>query len=125
MKRILLALGFWFSISISAFAGDADVPHTTDAINKGRALFITYCTACHGNNGKSQVDAVSDATDLTEPALYRNGNTNAAMHKSIKEGAGSGMPPWGAVLKNETEIGYLRAFIHSLWPEAQRPALVK
>jgi mono/diheme cytochrome c family protein len=106
-------------------AADVNVSNTAESINKGRGIYMTLCTECHGRNGKAQVDVVSDATDLTDPSRYRNGSDDAAIFKSIKDGAGTGMPPWGAVLKSEEEIGHLRNFIRSLWPEAKRPPVVK
>ncbi len=125
MKKHLMQFGLLIATVAPAFAGEADVANTIESINKGRALFMTLCTQCHGANGKAQVEAVSDATDLTEPTLYRNGSSDAAIYKSIKDGAGTAMPPWGAVLKSEAEIGHLRNFVKSLWPPALRPPLAK
>jgi mono/diheme cytochrome c family protein len=102
-----------------------NVPNTAESIEKGQALYMQKCAECHGRNGKSQVEVISDATDLTEPALYRNGATDEAIDKSIRDGAGSGMPAYGAELKGPTDIGDLRNFIKSLWPEAQRPPVAK
>jgi len=126
MKKLIFPLIFFFGGNATpAFAGEADVPYTAESIGKGRGLYMTLCTECHGRNGKAQVEAVSDATDLTDPARYRNGSTDAAIYKSIKEGAGAGMPPFGAVLKTEADFGNLRNFIYSLWPEAKRTTVVK
>jgi mono/diheme cytochrome c family protein len=125
MKKRLLPLALLLATATPVVAADADVPNTAESIAKGRALYMTLCTQCHGNNGKAQVEAVSDATDLTEPQLYRDGTTDAAIYKSIKDGAGSGMPPFATVLKKESDFGDLRNFIKSLWPAAQRPPVVK
>jgi cytochrome c oxidase cbb3-type subunit 3 len=102
-------------------AAGADVPYSDASVAKGRALFMSNCTACHGNDGKSQVDVVSDATDLTEPTLYRSGKTAADISRSIRDGVGGVMPPWGTVFNNEESIGNLTNFIMSLWPAGQRP----
>jgi len=128
MKKLFLRSGLLLAAcgaALPVFAGAADVPNTAESISKGRGLYMNLCTECHGRNGKAQVDVVSDATDLTEPAFYRNGSGDAAIDKSIKEGAGAGMPPYGAVLKSEADVGHLRNFIHSLWPETKRPPVVK
>lgn len=125
MRNYLIVLGLLTATSMPVVAGDVDVPNTVESIDRGRALYLQKCTECHGRNGKSQVEAISDATDLTEPSLYRNGSTDAAIEKSIRDGAGSGMPAYGAELKSPTDIGNLRNFIKSLWPEAQRPPVVK
>lgn len=101
----------------------ADIPSSPESIAAGRTLFMSNCTQCHGNNGKSQVDVISDATDLTEPDLYRHGNTDADITRSIRDGAAGVMPAWGAVFKSEADISNLKNFIKNLWPADQRPTV--
>ena len=101
----------------------AEVPNTPESIEAGRALFISNCTQCHGNDGKAMVDVISDATDLTEPELYRNGSTDADIIRSITEGVGGVMPAYATVFNSETDIENLKNFITSLWPADQRPAV--
>jgi len=124
VNKLVLSLGLWIAISMPAVSGETDAANTAGSIETGRALYQHLCVECHGRDGKSQVEVISDATDLTEPLLYRNGSTDAAIDKSIRDGAGSGMPAYGAELKNAADVGHLRNFIKSLWPEAQRPAVV-
>lgn len=124
MKKNLLPLALLAAMSMPTVAGEADVPNTAESIDKGRALYMRMCVECHGRDGRSQVEVISDATDLTEPLLYRSGSTDAAIDKSIRDGAGSGMPAYGAELKGAADIGHLRNFIKSLWPAAQRPPAV-
>lgn len=123
MKRILLQLGLVLVLVAPAWADDAGVPYTSESIARGRALYTNLCTECHGRDGKSLVDVISDATDLTEPELYRYGSSDTQIDQSIRDGAGSGMPPFGARLKGADDVGDLRNFIKSLWPEALRPAV--
>jgi mono/diheme cytochrome c family protein len=104
-----------------ASLAQAQVPYSADSAAKGRVLFMSNCTACHGNDAKSRVEAVSDATDLTEPALYRNGKSDAEIDKSIRDGVRGVMPAFGAMFKDADSIGHLRNFIKSLWPADQRP----
>ena len=111
-----------FVLTMASGTASADVPYSDASAARGRALFMSNCTACHGNDGKSQVDVVSDATDLTEPTLYRNGNTEADISRSIRDGVGGVMPGWGTVFNNEESIGDLTNFVMSLWPADQRPA---
>jgi mono/diheme cytochrome c family protein len=120
-----LSLALLLTVFRMVFADEIAVPNTAESINRGRALFMTLCTQCHGHDGKAQIDVVSNATDLTDPSGYRNGRDNASIAKSIKDGAGAVMPAWGAVLKDPADIAHLRNFIQSLWPEAQRPPVVK
>jgi cytochrome c oxidase cbb3-type subunit 3 len=122
MGRITRAIA-QFVVATSVIAGmpaRADVPYGPESVEKGRALFMANCTPCHGNDGKSLVDVVSNATDLTEPLLYRNGRTDADIERSIRDGVGGVMPAWGAVLNSDESISHLRNFIKSLWPADQR-----
>jgi cytochrome c oxidase cbb3-type subunit 3 len=120
LSRLRFVAGFTLVAGVTATA-HADVPYSDASIARGRTLFANNCTACHGNDGKSQVDVVSDATDLTEPLLYRNGSTDADIMRSIRDGVGGVMPAWGPVFNNEGSIGDLKNFIQSLWPPAKRP----
>jgi mono/diheme cytochrome c family protein len=123
MKPIYLYFTLLLVVAGPAMAGEPAVPYTRESIEKGRALYANLCTECHGRDGKSLVDVISDATDLTEPDLYRNGSSDAAIDQSIRDGAGSGMPPYGSRLKSGDDVGHLRNFIKSLWPEARHPPL--
>jgi mono/diheme cytochrome c family protein len=105
-------------------ANDVDVPNTVTSINKGRLLYMTLCTACHGHDGKAQIDVVSNATDLTDPGAYNFGSDVASIDKSIRDGVGATMPAWGPTLRDPADIGHLRNYLRSLWPQAQRPAVV-
>jgi mono/diheme cytochrome c family protein len=124
MKQPFLALALLFVASMPSVAGGPDVPTSPESIAKGRALYMRLCLECHGRDGRSQVEVISDATDLTEPLLYRNGNTDAAVDASILDGAGSGMPAYRAELKSDSDAGDMRNFIKSLWPVAQPPPVV-
>lgn len=95
------------------------VAYSKESIAGGAQLYTQYCTECHGKDGQAQMDVISDATNLTEPVEYYNGSTQADIFNSIKNGAGVGMPPWSAQMKDE-EIWSLVNFIRSLWTEEQR-----
>ena len=99
------------------------VPYTKDSINKGRILFARDCAACHGADGKAEVDVVANATNLTEPQLWRSGTSEGEIFRSIRDGAGEAMPPFKAQFQKDEEIWGLVNFIRSLWPEPQRPKL--
>jgi len=94
-----------------------------ESISRGRALFARNCTACHGNDGKSEVDVVANATDLTEPKLWRSGTAEGEVFRSIRDGAGDTMPPFKSQFQKEEDMWHLVNFIRSLWPESMRPKL--
>lgn len=99
------------------------IPFSKESISRGRAIFARNCTACHGNDGKSEVDVVANATDLTDPKLWRSGTTEGEIFRSIRDGAGDTMPPFKSQLPKEEDPWHLVNFIRSLWPESMRPKL--
>ena len=99
------------------------VPYTKSSIDRGRTLFNNDCTACHGPDGKAQVDVVADATNLTDPSLWKSGVSDGEIFRSIRDGAGLTMPPYKSLIRKEEDMWHLVNFIRSLWPEAQRPKL--
>ena len=62
------------------------VPFNTASIARGRTLFLRDCKECHGADGKSQVDVVANATDLTEPKYWTSGTTEGEVFRSIRDG---------------------------------------
>jgi mono/diheme cytochrome c family protein len=138
MTRWGITFGFVLTLSVSfttAMAQDdklsaADakklknpVAFTKKSISQGRKLFAQNCTGCHGADGRSQVDVVADATDLTDPKAYRDGASDGEMFRTIRDGAGSSMPNFKTQIRPEDDIWHLVNFIHSLWPESARPPL--
>jgi mono/diheme cytochrome c family protein len=101
------------------------VANTKKSIGQGRNLFVRSCAACHGPDGKAEVDVVADATDLTSPKLYKSGTSEGEIFRSIRDGAGETMPPFKTQITKEEDIWHLVNFIRSLWPESVRPAVVQ
>ena len=99
------------------------VPFNKESIARGRAVFARNCTACHGTDGKSEVDVVANATDLTDPKMWRSGTAEGEIFRSIRDGAGDTMPPFKSQLQKEEDLWHLVNFIRSLWPESMRPKL--
>jgi mono/diheme cytochrome c family protein len=81
------------------------------------------CTSCHGENGKAEGSLVADATDLTNPELYKSGTSEGEIFHSIRDGAGDQMPAFKSQIDSETDIWNLVNFVRSLWPESTRPAI--
>jgi len=69
---------------------------TPDALANGKKIFGTYCTACHGANGKGDgpaAPALKPAPrDFTSPRGWTRGYTLADIYISVSEGVkGTGM----------------------------------
>ncbi len=99
------------------------IPYTKKSIARGKGVYTRYCTACHGPDGKSQIDVIADATDLTVPKFYFSGSSEGEVFHSIRDGAGVAMPPYKLDIRREDDIWHLVNFIQSLWPASERPTL--
>ncbi len=99
------------------------VPYSTKSIKRGKALYKRLCVECHGPDGKSQIDVIADASDLTEPEYYYHGSTVGEVFRSIRNGAGENMPPYKDEVRNTKDLWDLVNFTRSLWPEKDRPEL--
>src|SRR5579872_4677301 len=64
------------------------VSYSKASIARGQVLYKRACTECHGADGKSQVDVIANATDLTNPKAYRSGASAGEIFRSIRDGAG-------------------------------------
>jgi mono/diheme cytochrome c family protein len=101
-----------------ASAQDA-VPTDKASIGIGRQLFLAKCAACHGPNGKAEVEAMSNAADLTRPQFFTRGSGDKEIFDSIENGVGNGMPPFKGEI-SEPDIKNIIAFIRSI--AARAPA---
>jgi mono/diheme cytochrome c family protein len=125
IKNGLLAV----SVMLCSFVAQAETDgsktylSTPESVQAGAQIYLNFCTACHGKDGRALMDVISDATDLTDPDAYYNGSTREDIFRSISEGAGVGMPPWKSQFKDEKDIWHLVNFIQSLWTIEQRSAL--
>jgi len=72
-------------------------------------------------DGKSTLDVVADATDLTDPKAYKSGTTEGEIFRSIRDGQSASMPAFKTQLKSEEDLWHLVNFIENLWPESVRP----
>lgn len=99
------------------------LPHTAKSIARGKLVYTRYCQECHGPDGKAEVDLIADATNLTQPKLWRNGTTEGEIFKAIKEGAGVAMPPFKLQIRNDDDMWHMVNFIQSLWPADLKPEI--
>ena len=99
------------------------VPFNKASIVRGKILYTRDCTECHGADGKSLVDVVANATDLTDPKAWKSGTTEGEVYRSIRDGAGEAMPPFVDKVSKEEDLWHLTNFLRSLWPDSARPKL--
>jgi cytochrome c oxidase cbb3-type subunit 3 len=82
----------------AASVDEASVVQLADATSlaAGKAIFISKCVACHGNNGEGNV-----GPNLTDDYWIHGGTVNE-MFKTVKYGVpAKGMVPWQGILKPE------------------------
>lgn len=101
------------------------VPYTKESIARGKVLYRRDCTECHGADGKSQVDVIANATDLTDPEYWASGISEGEVYRSIRDGAGDAMPPFKDKVSKDDELWDMTNFVRSLWPESARPKLAE
>lgn len=99
------------------------VPYTKESIARGKILYLRDCTECHGADGKSLVDVVANATDLTDPEAWLSGTSEGEVFRSIRDGAGEAMPPFADAVEKEEELWDMVNYLRSLWPQSARPKL--
>ena len=100
-------------------------PFATSSINRGKLVYGSLgCNSCHGNDGKARIEVVANATDLTNPPVWKNGVDEGLIFRSIRDGAGLSMPAFKTQVDRQEDIWHLVNFIRSLWPEALRPQRV-
>lgn len=99
------------------------VPFTKKSIARGKRFFVQMCSECHGRDGKALIDFIADAMDLTVPQYWKHGSTPGEMYRSIRDGAGVGMPPYKMLIRREEDMWHVVNFVQSLWPSSMRPRL--
>ena len=99
------------------------IPFASKSIAQGKGTFIRMCSSCHGTDGKSAIDVVADATDLTDPKAYKNGTTEGEIFRSIRDGQAASMPSFKGQIRSEDDMWHLVNFVRNLWPDSVRPRL--
>ncbi len=101
------------------------VPFTKRSISRGRMTFVRRCAECHGPDGKTMIEVIADATNLTAPKLWFNGTKEGEIYRSIWEGVGESMPSYKMQINKKEDVWHLVNFIQNLWPKSLRPELVE
>jgi mono/diheme cytochrome c family protein len=98
------------------------IPNTSKSIARGKGLYGSLgCATCHGSDGKALIEVVANATDLTDPKVWKNGITEGVIFQSIRDGAGLSMPPFKTEVTAPDDLWHLVNFVRSLWPAGLRP----
>jgi mono/diheme cytochrome c family protein len=98
------------------------ISYNAKSIARGKLVYGSLgCANCHGTDGRALTEVVANATDLTEPKMWRNGTEEGVIFQSVRDGAGLAMPPYKREVTAQEDLWHLVNFIRSLWPEAQRP----
>jgi mono/diheme cytochrome c family protein len=106
----------------AARAMKSPIANTAKSIGRGKGLYGSLgCANCHGNDGKALIEVVANATDLTDPKVWKNGTEEGLIFRSIRDGAGLAMPPFKNEVTAQEDLWHLVNFVRSLWPAAQRP----
>ena len=101
------------------------VPFSKASIARGKVLYTRACTECHGADGKSLVDVIANATDLTNPKAWKSGTSEGEIFRSIRDGAGEAMPPFADKVSKDEDLWHLVNYLRNLWPDSARPKLEK
>jgi mono/diheme cytochrome c family protein len=103
----------------AAKALKSPVPSTSESIGRGKRLYQTHaCANCHGTDGKALIEIVANATDLTDPSVWKNGTSDGLIFRSIRDGAGLAMPPFKTEVTAQEDLWHLVNFVRSLWPKS-------
>ena len=86
--------------------GDADAA----AAGRGKAIFAEQCAACHGEEGKGNMEL--GAPNLTD-VLWLYGGTREAIRQTVRNSRAGVMPSWEGRLSSDT-IKQLAIYVHSL-----------
>ena len=137
LSVLVLGVSFWaFADSEDATEAEASAaevtaestnpfPFTRDSVKRGRGVYLRYCQDCHDFDGKSMSNVEAEATDLTRPTIWRYGTRDGEVFKTIRDGGGDTMPPFGDQIKDARRIWEMVNFLRSIGPKDTRPEYVE
>lgn len=126
MRKLFFIILITASFILAACGDDVEVsgPVTSDgrySAAAGQVLYIQHCTTCHGDAGRGDGPTAElldpHPVDFTDQQV-RDSRTPAERFDAITNGvAGTGMPPWGAILDEEQ----IWAVLYYEWSLANGP----
>ncbi|HEX9799182.1 MAG TPA: cytochrome c [Thermoanaerobaculia bacterium] len=102
------------------------MPQLGYGAREGRALFLHYCSTCHGveghGDGFNAYNLDPKPRDLGDPDFQAR-QTDDELASVIRSGGAAaglstGMPPWGKTLRDR-QIRHLVSFLRTLTPEEE------
>lgn len=102
MRKTFIAISLLGLISCAG--GDQKSPESLQQESRGRNVYSSKCTACHGNDGSK---GLAGAKDLSTSKL-----TDEEMIEIVKSGKGT-MAGYGAIL-SEAEVNQVVEYIKTL-----------
>ena len=79
------------------------------SLEKGKAVFVAKCTACHGAEGQGLI-----GPNLTDEYWIHGKGTRADIYAVIQKGvAEKGMPAWGSMISSD-EVVQVTGYVYSL-----------
>ncbi len=99
--------------NVSAYArslSGIDTGFSDADLAKGKKVFETTCSACHGQEGKG--NKLLGAPDLTN-GKWLYGSSQAQVMYTIRNGRNGIMPPWKDIL-GEEKVHLVSAYVYSL-----------
>jgi mono/diheme cytochrome c family protein len=108
------ALAVAVAASLAALAAACSKPRaepTADA----KALFASVCARCHGEEGRGGLPLFEGGPSPRDfaDAEFQRTHTDEDIKRTIREGKGAGMPPFGATFTPEqldALVGRVRSF---------------
>ena len=101
-----------------------------EGLERGKALFMTQCSGCHGVKGRGDgvatqriVDYSSSAIwprNLSQPWTFRRGSTQKDIYKTLRTGLSTtSMPKFSAKVFSDEQIWDIVSFVSTLAPPTQ------
>ncbi len=114
LRYIALTVLFAGSIALASVAqADAKPKAQNGDVERGKTLFVRYCTGCHGPEGGGDGYRFlrgPDPANLRSPSIKKK--SDAVLLKTIHEGKPN-MPPWETRL-SEKESRDVLAYVRTL-----------
>jgi high-affinity iron transporter len=110
-----MRLIWWVVVACSCLVALADASHAADA-QKGKELYDSRCSFCHGSSGKGDGPAGSalqpKPTNFADPAYWKNRSADMVRLMIVNGKPGTAMVPFGQSLK-PSELDDLMAYMET------------